>query len=347
MPAARAVDLGDGKFSLNGYGSVAYMRTNGNAYVLGTQEGGYDNVDMAILLTVKPTDDVAILTQFTIASPQEASVDFAFGEWRPSDLLRLRFGKIKQPIGIYNEIFDVGTVRPFFSLPSAIYGPAGITTEAYFGVGATGAFDLKGAGEGWNLAYDLYGGNATMAVFEPFEAAATPGAPIGEEEEIATRDMIGARLIANAPVDGLDFRLSGFRGRRPDATLVVYGLSVEYLSDRLWARAELFRELELDQHTSNAGYVELGYFLTPHWQVAGRLEGSWISGSDTPSDSSTNHHREAAVGLNYWFNRQLVLKASVHGVDGNRFATPGAGAIASDPLPTQTTLYVVGTQFSF
>jgi hypothetical protein len=41
------------------------------------------------------------------------------------------------------------------------------------------------------------------------------------------------------------------------------------------------------------------------------------------------------------------MKASLHAVDGNRFANPGPDAIADQPMPSRTTLFVVGTQFVF
>jgi len=69
--------------------------------------------------------------------------------------LKLRAGKVKQPFGISAEVFDVGTRRPFFELPQAVYGPIGLVGESYKGIGFTGSFDVQG---GWGLAYDLYGG---------------------------------------------------------------------------------------------------------------------------------------------------------------------------------------------
>ncbi len=72
-----------------------------------------------------------------------------------SQKLKLRAGKVKQPFGISAEVFDVGTRRPFFELPQAVYGPIGLVGESYKGIGFTGSFDVQG---GWGLAYDLYGG---------------------------------------------------------------------------------------------------------------------------------------------------------------------------------------------
>jgi len=343
-PPAYAIDVGDGAFQLNGYTGIAYLRTNGNLYDNATKDGSYDNVDLALVVNSHPMDRVFLGAQFTIAAPQEASVDWAFGEYRVSDEFRVRIGKMKQPVGIYTEIFDVGTLRPFYTLPMAVYGPASIVTEAYYGIGLTGTHAVA---PGWDLAWDVYGGNATITAAFPYEALTTPGTPIGEDHENATRELLGGRVTMNTPVDGLNFRLSGFRGARDDATAVVYGFSVEFLRDSLWVRAEGFREMELDTHSSWGAYGEIAYFLTRQIQLAGRLEGNWSHMDGFNGSSPLFLHREAAVGLNFWFNPQWVVKASLHGVDGNRFANPGPDTIADQPMPTQTTVYMVGTQFNF
>jgi hypothetical protein len=48
--------------------------------------------------------------------------DYGFAEWRFSDALRLHAGRMKHPFGIYSEIFDVGTLRPFYTLSQSVYG---------------------------------------------------------------------------------------------------------------------------------------------------------------------------------------------------------------------------------
>ena len=40
------------------------------------------------------------------------------------------------PFGNYTEIYDVGTLRPFYHLPQATYGPTGQIAESYDGIGA-------------------------------------------------------------------------------------------------------------------------------------------------------------------------------------------------------------------
>ena len=77
---------------------------------------------------------------------QDVELDYAFAEWFVSDALKIRMGRVKHPFGLYGEIFDVGTLRPFYLLPQSIYGPNGFTAKAYNGVGLTGNYTSAPAG---------------------------------------------------------------------------------------------------------------------------------------------------------------------------------------------------------
>ena len=59
----------------------------------------------------------------------------------------------------------------------------------------------------------------------------------------------------------------------------------------------------------------------------------------------------AALGVNYWFGPNFVLKLSVHSVDGNLFAHLEGEelleALAAGGLDKSTDLVIFGAQFSF
>ena len=76
--------------------------------------------------------------------------------------------------------------------------------------------------------------------------------------------------------------------------------------------------------------------------------------------NSLRRHLEFAVGLNYWFDPDFVVKCSYHWIDGNRFAVPespwnnyttdGNNTAASLPDLTydaKTQMILVGAQFAF
>ena len=70
-------------------------------------------------------DRVSFTTQvdFGFDGATKAELDYAFGEYKFTDALKLRAGQVKQPFGLFTELMDVGTVRPFLYLPQSLYGP--------------------------------------------------------------------------------------------------------------------------------------------------------------------------------------------------------------------------------
>jgi hypothetical protein len=265
------------KLELHGYGTWGYGRTpNDNAYLYGRKGGDYSNVDFALNLTVRLGDRLRIHAQnsWTTGGDEvgtSADLDYAFAEWVVSDKLQFRLGAVKQPFGIYTEIFDVGTVRPFLALPQSIYGGTGFAGEAYKGVGLTGAFYSK---RGWGLAYDAYVGGMNI------EESAAPvdylleGASAVQGLEIeTTRDAIGGRLILRTPIDGLSFGTSAYTGvlatdEAPRRTVVAG--HAELVNDKWSLRGEFAHESSMElggvPMRVNGGYVEAGYRFTSHVQ---------------------------------------------------------------------------------
>jgi hypothetical protein len=353
---AHAIEVADGRLTVSGFGEWGYGRTGGeNAYLIGTEDGEYEHAQFSLSLTAQPQDDVVVAGQLFVAANGVASLDWAFAEYRVHDLLRVRAGKVKNPFGLFMEVRDVGTLRPFFALPQSIYGAGNFGAEAYTGAGITGEWESR---SGWGVGYDLYGGGLELAAFEPGEAALVGGvgpqldfSGVGVEEE-EVRDVVGGRVSFSTPVDGLTFRLSGFTGDLTEeedgasARVVAYGVSVEWALDRLQLRGELFRATEGDEETNVAGYAEVAWSVLPKLQVALRYEQASHEKEDGVEHGSLDDHREGAIGLAYWPSPNLTFKASYHLVDGNRFAVPALSR-EDGSLDERTGLVVVGAQFSF
>jgi hypothetical protein len=350
---ARAYELGSGRLSLNGFGSWAAGYTNRNAYQTGTVPGQWNNADFAFDVAAQPDERLSVAAQVFFRSGGEAGetsgrIDWAFASWRFSDAVTLRVGKVKQPFGIYGEIYDVGTLRPFLTLPAGLYGPADFVGESYLGAGLTGNFFSS---SGWGLGYDVYLGElvvneAELPKFVAHPELFQPGAAIDIEEESHGRQA-GARLTLHTPVDGLSFRLTG--AGRPNGPTVA-GVSAEYLTDVWSIRSEVFHQHDpAEEVQAWAGYLEVARHFGRHWQLATRLDLSRTLIIGQKSDSSLLRHRDLALGLNYWFTPQLVFRVAAHAVDGNRFAYAGdvVAATLARTLASHTALYEIGAQFAF
>lgn len=340
---ARAAQVSE-QLSVNGYGGWAYGITNGDRYLVGDGDGRYDNASFALLLNARPSESVVAAGQISYEG-EAFELEWAFVEWRTSDLLRVRIGKVKQPLGLSMELADVGTVRPFYSLPWSIYGPSSIGSEAYLGAGATGMLRLR---NGWGFQYDAYGGAIQVENYEPMDALRGITVRDLEPEVDVARNMLGARLGLLTP-SGVRFMLSGHAGAMDDFSKLlgyaVYGASLEVQGDRLGARGEVFNEWEEDGDGEFGAYVETDFRITQRWQVAARAEAAKAKVENYTGNSPLLRHREAAIGLNYWASPDFVVRASFHLMRGKRYANPET---FDGTLRDSTThLVVLGSQFSF
>jgi hypothetical protein len=346
---------------IHGFGGWAYGKTdNKNGYLMGNKEGNYDNVDFALNITASPHEKLSLHIQPSYTETSNGSktgLDYAFAEWLFSDLLRVRIGKVKVPFMLYTEVYKVGTIRPFFTLPQGIYYDA--TAEAYKGLGITGTLDVT---KHWEIQYDVYGGKISL---QPIF--------LGNFEDkqrfiASSRDMIGGRLTIRPPFEGLSLGLSSYWGDFDVAidgqvqedfsaagTTVFIGVFAEYRSDRWWIRSEYMAERENPEITQDVGYGEVAYQLTSHWQVAARYD--FLDLDVTAPEfqyvpKSFYKHEDMAVGVNYWFNLNLVVKLSYHWVDGSLLANPDKledllEALLTNNFDTPTQLILIGVQFSF
>jgi hypothetical protein len=186
------------------------------------------------------------------------------------------------------------------------------------------------------------------------------------------RDMVGVRFLIHPPVEGLTFYLSSFScdahyeiafndmilEEGAQGRYTFYGASAEYVSERWWIRSEYLTNEE-NEVTFKTGYLEAAYKFGDHWQIAARYESrDMIENFETDYESSEHccdnleRHTDTSIGINYWFNPNLVIKASLHNVEGNEFAKPDdindfIDNWMQDDFDEETNLFLIGTQFSF
>ena len=363
---------------VNGYAGWGFGKSENNIYSLGTEDGKYANYNFALAIAANPADRVSIFSSFDLQRRQEDNVtsassgsqtdkivmkiNYVFAEYSFNDALRLRVGKVKAPFVLYTEIFNVGTTRPFFTLPASIYASPGLVTQSYLGIGLTGSYYFN---NNWGFQYDVYGGELNLERYADFTNPLSPAT-------VDTRlpDMFGARFICFTGIDGLNFGVSGYFGapeffyngvKKKDYFIegkhLIYDFHLEYLTDAISFRSEYERirkdegkDVEVDGY-----YVEAAYKLFSHWQLAVLYDQQNYEVYDpvfsqliklTPS---TVEHEEWAFGINYWFTPNFVIKFSYHLVEGNLFAKPKniITAMMGGGLEEKTTLLLVGTQFSF
>lgn len=117
------------KTEVHGYGGWSFGRTtdnlNTNFFLFAHARGDYFHNEFALNVAAPLTDQLTIVAQPFWHSGHHANqtasgMEYVFGEWKFSDAARFRVGNVKQPFGLYTEVFDVGTLRPFASLSQSI-----------------------------------------------------------------------------------------------------------------------------------------------------------------------------------------------------------------------------------
>lgn len=348
-PLAGAIEAGD-KIWIHGYGNWAYGKTDGNAYLNGSDEGNYDRLEFSLSLAAEPAPRTSIHAQIFVEKEEEgseSSVDFAFAEYEFAPALRFRIGAVKQPFGIFTEVFDVGTLYPFTDLAQGIYGPAGFVAESYLGAGLTGRLDV---GSGWQLLYDLYGGEMESALTTPW---AEVGIEAADEASTDIQDLVGGRLVVTSPGQSVSCGVSAYSGTEDtesfgeesgDHRHTAYGAHVEYFAGPATLKTE-YAGQQTEEYTSNAAYAEASWKLSPRWLVAARYDWAKTDLDENAGvDDGLLEHQDLGLAVNYFFSPNFVLKLAWHQVTGNRFTSLDDEDAEQDE---KTSLVTFGTSFSF
>jgi hypothetical protein len=338
---------------IGGFGSVAYGSTTGYPYLGGTDRGEFNNAQYSILLTSAVSDRMttAALVDLTLrGETHDVDFSYAFASWRITPSLELRLGRVKHPGMLYSEVFNVGTTRPFLTLPPAIYGETGHAFENYTGAGLHG-WIYPGS---WQVGVTLFGGGGLYRYHSPVVDAL---APDDQQSRIPVRDLAGGRLTIRPPVNGLSLGVSAARGvghpsYSDEQLFQSVAAQVEYLTSRVWLRAEaahLGANMPF-RFRSSASFAEAAAFITAHWQATLLID-RVRDQVPTELPSTVQRHDGRAFGLNYWVSPNFVVKASAHVARGNRLAWPRHGdllpALAGGGLRSTTRLIQVGAQYSY
>jgi hypothetical protein len=355
--------------SIHAAGGLAFGVTDGpNTYLSGTPENSWDLRDLSLTVLSTPTDRLLVGAQATwgvrnIFAPDQLQVNLAqaFAQYTVTDAFKVRAGVMRHPFALYSETLEIGTLRPFLNLPRGVYSPGTFEWDGYRGVGITGTLGKESP---WPVEYDVYGGAlATLGtdanpIFRSLSGNAPPTS--GSTGGSDLRDMVGARLRLGTPVEGLVVAVASYTGvpetplfTLPQVRQYAYLGSVEMVRDRWLLRGEYGRRDAGSGAIGQGAYVEASHRLGRHWEVAGRWD--WFDvdlGPRFPLPpflSSILEHRDVAAGLNYRVTDSLIVKASVHDVEGNFFAAPkdGLDFAAGETLDSKTRLLQVGAQFSF
>jgi len=160
------------RISIGGFASTNYERTNeaspfnGKENIGHDDQGSWSGTRIGLTINANINKRLRFASQMLASKAEEFSlnIDWAFIDFRLSDELNLRTGKIKFPVGLVNEYRDVGYSTPWITPPAVIYSELGapngpqMTREGYTGASLRGSAD---AGD-WVLGADLFSGEVSL-----------------------------------------------------------------------------------------------------------------------------------------------------------------------------------------
>ncbi len=335
LPAADVTE----KLKIFGYLTQAYGESDRGSIQGATEGGTTDLRKIAIQFRweISETDTAVVQlaherrgNDFLFPKHDELEVDWAFYEKMFTPTATVKVGRLNVPLGIYNEVRDVGTLLPFFNLPISFYAGVLNSAETVDGVSLTQTIAPR---SDWSLEVDLYYGG-----WDTFQQQIDPTQEFGiANVEARAEDGLGLQLWLDTPIDGL--RIGGgaltwlldgphsIRGTKDrwDA----YHLSLDANLERWMLRAE-FRRTTFDQDFAaflgmpvsipataerEGFYVQLGVWITPQIGLFGQHEEASLGDNANLFPQLDDLHEDTALSINYRIRSDLLIRAEFHSAD--------------------------------
>jgi hypothetical protein len=311
------------KWSFFGYLTQAYAMSDGNQFLGIPEAGTADYRALAVQMRYQG-DKNALVVQLSHErlgdSPlqqfkPEVALDWGFYQRNLGSRSSLRVGRVPIPLGIYNEIRDVGTLLPFFRPPIDVYGEVANASESMDGISLS---HTLGDASGWGLEGDVY--------FGDWHFPQQTGAELGVAR---VHSGAGGQIWLTTPIQGLRVGAAGQKyttrggarrtpNQKEDQSVV--SASVDGDFNRFTVRSE-YRRINVPNADFSGYYAQLGVRLTSHLGLHLQKEGADLH---RDGKSTLDIDDDDAAGLSYEFTPELVLKGEYHTNKGFRSEAPPA-----------------------
>ncbi|MCA9732482.1 MAG: hypothetical protein H6696_12880 [Deferribacteres bacterium] len=289
--------------------------------------------------------------------------DWGFYEYKISDESAVRIGKILYPLGIYNELRDVGILLPFYRVPSTVYGERGHTSETIDGFSYSHTFRKNAR---WEMNLSVFGGHWSMLEMATFSNPYT-GEDMQIIEEARSENGLGTQLWLMTPLEGLRFgsgivrsHLSGginfnenYGGKERDIWGQNYSMDCEL--ERVSLKTEYVR-YDLNGMDFNIGgaYVQAGFVWTEKLRTFAKWESSFLNAMPVPppfimavgsNKMDLTNNNDTSLGFNYSFAQNIVFKFEIHWYEGFNIEEKSVNLFVEEPYRTRFSIISFATGF--
>ena len=320
-----------GNIEVHGYGTQTYMQSSANQYLGADDKGTWDNNFLGIVSAVTLNERSKLWAQLQTSSTAATRFTWFFIDYQLTDAVEAHVGRVKFPLGVYNEIIDAKFLQVSSLEPALYQEAADFVHDSYTGAGVDYTQSLGKAGE---VIWQVYGGNN-------YDTHPPP--------DTRDRRAYGARVTYRTPVEGLRFMLSGYR---TEAEVLADGRLVD--EDRWIASVDFVRgdwnvKSEYGAHqflgvSSSAYYLQVARTFSSRWTPFARFD--YVSTNRALRQSDSYFQKIAVVGLDFMVNNNLRLRAENHFNHG--YALPVAsGEVQAGGGNANWSLLVIGLHFIF
>lgn len=333
---------------IHGFASQGFLKSNVNDYFFAnTEDGTFEFNEFGLTISAFPSDGLRIGVQllardFGIFGNDNVTIDWAFVEYRPYNEIGLQCGKMKMPMGLYNQSRDVDVARTHILLPTSFYNE--VTRESLLSLKGV---NMLGYLTRLRLQYQVMYGVGTFPPDGDYSRylLETAGIPIIESH-------LDPSLIANiqwqTPLSGLTLggnflivpEFSFFMPLGPDLPLGKYQNEwvetvgfAEYQKNRFvftfehafdTISSELVGFQPESESTSQSFYYRAGYQVTDQIQIGGYYSVIYRDKDDKDGESYEANGQPAALAWNKQLTASvrfdlidnLILKLEAHHFDG-------------------------------
>lgn len=331
LAASTAVADETDRLSLHGFASQGYLYSNNNDFFGDSTDGSWEYYEAGLNASLILTDRLHLAGQLMsrdAGNTDNGSVrtDYMFLDFRALDLpetgLGMRFGRVRNPFGFYNDSRDVLFTRPTVLLPQSVYFDGNGVRELLFSSDGVQAYSH------WN-----WQGHTTSLT-------ATFGHDKKLSEDVANNlfgsalngqmEMLSPQFVQlTHDVNGGEWRfaLSSFTTSLNLSAPIFSGVLTADINvfsvQRNWERLTLTSEYSLQSYRfsfagqnrgsrSEGAYLQAEYRLSPALTAISRYD---LHVGDQDDFNGTDSH-DLMLGLRWQPHPRWVVAADLHGIRG-------------------------------
>jgi hypothetical protein len=311
----------DDLLTIHGFGNQDYWKSGATSFSGSGPNGTWQNDDLGLVLRATVNDKTHVYAQLQANATDPVQMLWMFVDYQVNDDLRVKAGKVKFPLGIYNEIVDARGLQLSALTPFLYYDAFDLTYDAYVGVGVD--YDMQ-AGKAGKFTFQPFVGNIPSSP-APFTAPAFDAPTNSIPADTTDRNLYGMRVTWETPVDGLRLLAVAYNTRIQTTALngqtagivgneIRYVASIDYVTETLDIKSEFAHHrypslVGLPEVVSRAWYLQAGYHLGD-WTPYARFD-SEVNDAAFSSDPSF-YQRDFVVGIDRLIMSNLHLRAENH-----------------------------------